>query len=159
MTDSQTLGVVGGALSAIGVFLALVGTTKIRAAVKRFTNWLSPQPVQVRTGSASMTMDAMIARGRGRVGPGPEGWTDEEWHAELEKRIDQLAAELDNHDHADLRKAAERLSEANAETRRQFDSKLVNLTDEAGTSERWNIWGLGFAFAGALAQVLAVVVA
>jgi hypothetical protein len=156
MPDPATLGLVGGVLSALGVALALVGTTKVRAAIGQFWNWLVPKPVNVYGASASITLE-VTAKGRGRVGPGPEGWSDERWHTELEKRIDQLAAEVDRHDHPDISKRIDRLGEADTQTRADFEAELVHLATDAGTSERWNIWGLAFALIGVVVQTAAVV--
>ena len=158
MTSYELLGLAGGALSATGVFLALVGTSKVRAGVVRFVEWVHPGPVEIRTGSATIVLEAATVKARGRVGPGPDGWTNEEWHEHLEGRIDQLAVEFDHHDHPEIEKLADRLSASDAETRRMFEEKLTELASDAATSERWNVWGLGLAGTGALVQLTAVVV-
>jgi hypothetical protein len=156
---AQTLGLIGGALSAMGVALALASTAKVRSALRRLLDYLFPKSVQIVTGSAMGTVDAATLKARGRVGPGPDGWTDEEWHAELEKRIDQLAAEFDRHSHPDLATRLDRLSQADSETRDQVEAKLAVFTADTATSERWNIAGLAFALLGVVVQTIAVVAA
>jgi len=156
---SEWFGLAGGAISAIGVALALVGIGKVRAAVRKFREWVGPQAVSVTVSPATISVTADVLTPTIKVSPGDEQeWNDEEWHGEFERRLDAFRVRLDTHDHSRTEKSIERLREEDDRIRSEMNSRLADLNTEADTSETWNLWGLVLALAGALLQIAAVVV-
>ena len=158
-TASQSFGLLGAAPSAGGIALAIIGIRKVRVAVGKFRSSLFPRRATVHSMFGSVTVANVTLKGRGKVGPGPEGWPDERWHAELDNRIDQVFAALEQHGRPGLDQAIADLRDENARLRTGFDSKLAHLDTEAERSGKWGLAGLIVALLGASLQVGAMIVA
>jgi len=124
--------------------------------VVRLRRWLRPKtPPTQHIGSATGHV-SVTAFGRGKVGPGLAGWTDDEWHSALDRRIDQLTEEFDRHDHPKLDQAIAEIRDEAERMRTGIDSNLAQLNAEADIGQNWELAGLILAFVGALLQGLAV---
>lgn len=152
---TEALGAWGAFLSAVGIVLALVGIRKVRRGLDRLKSWVRPRPPTIYAEGAQ-TLVSVTAFGRGKVGPGPEGWTDEQWHVALDRRIDQLTAEFAHHDHPKLDSAVESLRAEGERLRTGLDGKLTDLDAEAEQGQDWELAGLVVAFVGAVLQGLAL---
>lgn len=152
---TEDLGAWGAFLSALGVALTLVGIRKVRRELDRLRRWLRPQPPRTHVGGATGSI-SVTAFGRGKVGPGPEGWTDEEWHNQLDRRIDRLTEEFDRHDHPKLDRAIADVLAEHERLRTGVDSKLSDIEADADFGQGWELAGLGLVFVGAVLQGLAV---
>jgi hypothetical protein len=153
---AETLGALGAFVSALGIALALVGIRRVRAGIDRLRLWLRPRQPEAYSGSATATIQFTV-KARGKVGPGPDGWSDERWHQELDQRIDALTKELDEHDHPNLDDAIEGLREEDERVSSGLDAKLADLDAETKTSQDWELAGLVMAGVGAILQLIAFI--
>lgn len=148
-------------VTAIGVLLTLIATKTFRSSIENLRAWTASRDVSVPVGVVVATEAARVvidAKGRGTAQPGPEDWSDERWHAELDGRIDSLAAELGRHDHKKTTRSIEQLRAADEEIRADLDSKLEDLEGDLTTADRWNVGGLALVLLGAILQVVAAFV-
>ena len=154
----SALGAWGAFLSALGVAVTLWGTRTSRSPFARLRLFfVGPEPI---TGSAHIVLENATITATGTVTsndklhPGPG--QDDRWHADLDRRIDDLSARLDAHNHSLTEVSLEKLRAEDERIRSHLDSKLTVLGCEAKNAERWNVAGLVLAFVGAVLQGLAV---
>jgi hypothetical protein len=159
MTVTQSLRLIGGALSALGVALALVGTAKARSALRRFRELFAPKRIHVVKATGSISASGAVLTARGRAGPGTDGWTDEQWHAELEKRIDRLATELGGHTHADLVKRLDLLRKRTSTHETSLKRTLPRSLRTPPPPRDGASPLFAFAFLGVIVQMVAIGIA
>jgi hypothetical protein len=150
---SVWLGLGGATFSALGVFLALIGTRTIRA-------WLASRlPPEAKSGGATGKI-TVATKARGKAGPGAgQEWSAEEWIAVLDRRIDGLAAEIDAHGHPPIDREIAAARKEIVSARSLMDRGFADLDAKGAKAERWNLWGLILAGIGALLQIGALVAA
>ena len=155
------LGFGGAFLSAAGIAVTLWGTRKTRSAFGRLRRFfVGPEPVSVAVSPATISVKASVLTPTVRVSPGDGSeWSDEEWQTEFERRLDNVVARLDAHDHDRTETSFEKLRAEDERLRAEFDSKLDDLDAEAKTAERWNVGGLVLAGIGAVLQLGAALLA
>lgn len=159
MTASEILGLSGGTLTTVGVALTLYGLRRIRDSVARFRKWATGRknPVTIY-GEAAVVELTVTARAGGKVRPGPDGWSDDRWHEELDKRIDAVEKELAEHRHLNVEKSIGALRKEAERQQTDYTDRIAAFEEETEVNERWNFAGLGFVLAGTVAQGMAVFV-
>lgn len=101
MSLREALGFGGAFLSALGVALTLWGTRTTRTAFSNLRRLvLGPKPVSVAVSPATIALRTSVPTPTVKVSPAEDSeWTEEEWQTEFERRLDNLRARLDDHDH------------------------------------------------------------
>lgn len=146
--NAATIGLLGGALTSIGLVLTVVALASVRTAIRRYVTggkrflfaWRVPMDDEVEE------IPAPVARP-------PSGDADEETVPARLARIEEM---LDRHSHLETERRLMEVAEADRSARTELLRALDDMDRAAAGSSRYMAAGLALALIGAALQSLAL---